>query len=461
MPNILRLLVVSSLVVALPVAGQDAPVSIDARFEADVVAPGCASGVFRDGKVVRTAGSGFADLEHRAPITSASLFYTGSLSKQFTALAVALAEREGLLDVDDRLRRWIPELDASADGITLRHLIHHTGGLREKWDLLAMQGVPIERTVITQPMVIDLLARQRGVLFPAGDRYSYSNSGYDLLATAIERASGESFREFTQRRIFRPLRMTTARFGDDWGEVIPGRVMGYTNRGGQWQRRPAMVETVGSGSLYASVDDLLAWLAAWDRGLLGDSTLAAQLETPGRLASGSDLGYAWGLIVDTWQDRRRVHHTGSLAGYRTAMWRLPEQRWAAVVLCNSAEARPADMVEQLALRDFPVAAGGPVTDELRSMFTVEDGALPYVLQPEELVGEYWSDELQARWQIVLEDGALLLRRTGLADLPAVLEHGGRLRIGNWRFTPERDAEKRVESLRVDRGGAAGVRLVRR
>ena len=443
-------------------AAQTRDARIDAIFRGYADAPGCAVGIRHNGAVVHRAGYGVADLEHGVPITPASVFYTGSLSKQFTATALALAEREGVLDVDDPLRKWLPEFDVSADGITLRHLVHHTGGLREKWALLAMQGLPAG-SVITQQMTIDLLARQRGVLFPAGQRYSYSNSGYDMMATAIERASGESLRAFADKRIFAPLGMRTARFGDHWGEVIPGRVMGYGLVGGEWQRWAAMVETVGSGSVYASVDDLLTWLAAWEGDLLGDSTLIGQLETTGRLGRNGPGGngpggarpvpYGWGLVVDQWQGRRRVHHTGALAGYRTAMWRLPSERWAAVLLCNTAEVNSAELMEQVARVEFPPPPG-PV-DQLGPMRTGPDVPKDTSAFPDDIPGVYWSDELQVHWIISRRDSTYVMKVGSAAPVPVVGIHREAVRIGNWLAVINRDADAAITGFTVN-----GVRFVR-
>lgn len=439
----------------LPLVGQSFSRAIDSMFAEIKAVPGCAVGVRHNGRVVHRAGYGLADLEHRVPITPGTVFYTGSLSKQFTATAVALAEREGLLSADDPIRRWLPEMPAIYDSITIRHLVHHTGGLREKWELLSLKGVPTATTVITQAMVLDLLSRQRGVLFPAGTRSGYSNSGYDLLATIVERASGESLRAFAEKRIFAPLSMRTARYGDNWGELITDRAMGYGNNDGEWQRLPAMVETVGSGSVYASVDDLLAWLASWESGLLGDAELQQKLETRGTLKHGELLDYAWGIGVDEWRGERRIQHSGALAGYRSAMWRLPGQRWAAVVLCNSADAKPGQVIERIAAMVVP--SSQPV-DRLSSMQTVNDGSLPFVIRLDELVGTYWSEELATVWHIEGEDGALVLRRGVVPNEVVTIQPDGRFRIGSWLFDPERDAGRQLTGFRLRSGTAAGVRF---
>lgn len=335
-------------------AAQDArQVRLDSIFAQPATGPGCAVGVRHNGEVTLRRSYGMADLEHQVPITSSSVFYTGSLSKQVTAMAVAMLAQDGVIDLDAPASRWIPEMTGPLAAITIRQMVHHTSGLREKWEVLRALGVDVERTVVTQQMVLDLVAREDTLLAPPGSTYRYNNTAYDLLATLVERASGMPFREFVQQRIFAPRGMKQSLFADQWGEVIPSRVMGYTRLGGAWRRAPAMVETVGSGSLHSTLEDMLTWVAWFDTATPSDSMLIRILETPGRLTDGRPMTYAFGLVVDTWEGERRISHTGALAGYRTAVWRLPESRWAAVVLCNSAEAVPAGLVALLARPGSP------------------------------------------------------------------------------------------------------------
>jgi len=470
---ILRAAVLTLL--ALPLAAQ-APAgpilpTIDALFAGQAAdAPGCAVGVRHQGRVIHRNGYGQADLEHRVPITPGSVFYTGSLSKQFTATAIALLARDGVVDLDAPARRWLPELPEVAGDVTIRHFIHHTGGLREKWDLLAMQGVPTATTLVTQQMVLDLVARQRGINFPAGTRYAYNNTGYDLLATILARATGSSIRAFAQERIFGPLGMTTARYADRYGELIPDRAMGYARRDSAWTMLPAMVETVGSGSVYASLDDLLRWVASWETGVLGDTALQRQLETVGTRSEGGPMSYAWGLVVDQWRGMRRVSHTGALAGYRTAIWRLPEQRWAAVVLCNSAEAMP----ERVAAQVAQVTLGGMLATELTVQSSAGGDASITIPPPPEipadLVGTYWSDELQVAWTITRRDDGYWLSRgtvpdvrittSAVPDFPAGTPPGGELRIGGWRVAMVRGADGGVEGLEIGAGRSTGILMHR-
>lgn len=226
----LRHLIVTLLLATAPLAAQgnaSRVARIDSLFTAvlpsPTASPGCAVGIRHNGEVVYRRAFGLADIGTRTPITPQSVFYTGSISKQFTAVSIALAVRDGLIDLDAPANRWITELPPMAAGITVRQMIHHTSGLREKWDLLAMKGVP-DSVVITQQMVLDLVARQRALNSAPGTRYAYNNTAYDLLATLLERATGKPIRRFSDERIFQPLGMSRTLYADRYGEPIADKV---------------------------------------------------------------------------------------------------------------------------------------------------------------------------------------------------------------------------------------------
>src|SRR5918994_6595138 len=203
--------VVVALLTAIAAAQPQSPpwaMKVDAVF-ADVAAPGspgCAVAVFRDGRIAYERGYGMADLEHDVPITPASVFYVGSLSKQFTAYAVALAAAEGKLSLDDQVKRWIPELPDYGSQMTVRHLVHHTSGLRDYNTVLDIAGRRNDEA-FDNPTVLRIVARQRALNFKPGDDYLYSNSGYVLVSLIVERATGVPLAEFAKTRMFQPLGM--------------------------------------------------------------------------------------------------------------------------------------------------------------------------------------------------------------------------------------------------------------
>jgi hypothetical protein len=201
--------------------------------------------------------------------------------------------------------------------------------------------------------------------------------------------------------------------------------------------------------------------------VLGDSALQRMLETPGRLANGNAMTYAWGLVVDEWGGMRRVSHTGALAGYRTAIWRLPSERWATVVLCNSAEARPERVAAEVARLTLGarVASAVSVASNAGGNASVTIPDPPAI--PPELAGTYWSDELQVHWTITARDGGYWLSRgavpdvqvttSAVPDFPRTAATSGlQLRIGGWRVQALRGADGSITELEVGAGVPRGV-----
>jgi CubicO group peptidase (beta-lactamase class C family) len=355
--------------------------------------PGCAVGIYRDGAVAYSRGFGSANLEHGVPITPDTVFYVGSVSKQFTAMSVALAARAGKLSLDDPVRKFLPELPDFGKPITLRHFIHHTGGLREKWDLLAMSGWR-EGDVVTPEDVLDRASRQREVNFPPGTDHLYNNTGYDLLSIIILRATGKTLAEYARERIFEPLGMKDTRFVDDRTAVIPRRAAGYAPLGeGRFRVDVPNVTTTGSGSVYTTVNDLALWDESFYTGKLGGKELTALVETPGTLEDGTRLTYAFGLTVDSYQGLRRVSHGGALAGYRAQMTRFPEKHFTVTALCNLGTANPGALATRVAeiYLGLPPEAGKD-----------EEQPQPEAFAPEEVEsygGVYESHELGVSWTL--------------------------------------------------------------
>lgn len=247
--------------------------------------PGCAVGVVQNGRFLHRRGYGMADLERRVLITPETVFYTGSVSKQFTAMSIALLVQDGKLSLDDSARKYVPEIPAAGAGITIRHMVHHLSGLREKWDLFLLRGLQ-DGDLVTQDDVLEVVKAQRELNFPPGSEMLYSNTAYDLLATIVQRVSGKSIRDFAADRIFGPLGMTRSQYVDDWSLLVPGRAAGHSVTGGKVSLSPAHVETVGSGSVYSTVEDMARWDESFYTGQLGGDALVRLVQTPGKLNDG-------------------------------------------------------------------------------------------------------------------------------------------------------------------------------
>ncbi len=310
--------------------------------------PGCALGISQGGRPVYLHGYGMSDLQHALAITPTSIFHVASISKEFAAYAIALLAADGRLSLDDDVRKYVPEVPDYGPRITIRHLIHHTSGLRDQWQLLGYAGWR-DDDLITEDDVLQIIARQRGVNFRPGDEWVYSNTGYTLLAVIVKRVSGQSLREFAQRRIFEPLGMRSTHFHDDHTMIVPGRTSAYQPRaGGGWSISIPVFDTYGATSLFTTAGDLLTWMANLDHPTVGTPALVAAAQTSGVLNDGTATGYGYGLSVGTYRGLTAIGHGGADAGYRAQVERYPERGIAISVLCNASIAAPNVLLRRVA-----------------------------------------------------------------------------------------------------------------
>jgi CubicO group peptidase (beta-lactamase class C family) len=330
--------------------------------------PGCAVGVARGGTVLLTRGYGMADLETGTPITPETIFESGSVAKQFTATATVLLALDGKLDLDDPVARYIPELPDYGRPLTIRHLLTHTSGLREWSALVAAQGWPRGTRRHTQDVLFDIVTRQRSLNYPVGDYYSYTNSGYGLLFTLVERVSGKPFEQFFEERVFGPLGMTHTSWRDDFTRLVPGRAQAYAREGQGWQLEMPFEDVVGPGGLLTTAGDWLIWNEALTNKTLG-TALVDSLSHRMRLTGGREIQYALGLVFTSYRGVPEVSHGGATAGYRTFLARYPDRgNLSIAVLCNVANADAGSYAHALAdalITDFPPAVA-PDTSALDS-----------------------------------------------------------------------------------------------
>ncbi|MEO8726910.1 MAG: serine hydrolase domain-containing protein [Acidobacteriaceae bacterium] len=314
--------------------------------------PGCALGVFRDGKIIYSKGYGLASVEVNAPIVPQTVFDIGSTSKQFTATSILLLERQGKLSLDDDVRKYIPELpDYSRAGyhrITILNLLNHTSGLRDYLSLLGMAGVNGD-SVTTDEDALSLVAHQKHLNFAPGSEWRYSNTGYFLLSVIVKRVAGMSLREFAVKNIFQPLDMTHTTFRDDHTMLISGRALAYDpGEKTGYKLDVSYFEQLGDGAVHTSVEDLAKWDENFYSGKLGGKGLVAELQEPGKLDNGKQLKYAKALFISDDRGLRTVRHGGAWGGYRAELLRFPDQHFSVACLCNLANADPEKRADQVA-----------------------------------------------------------------------------------------------------------------
>jgi CubicO group peptidase (beta-lactamase class C family) len=386
---------VTALCIASTAIAQQAELSIDARIDELFAdwnrddAPGAAVAVIRDGEIVYRNAFGMADLERSVPLTPDSVFEIGSISKQFTAMCILLLENDGELGLDDDIRNYVPEMPEYEAPITIRHLLHHTSGVRDIETLIPLAGWHWFNYHSLDEQLA-LITRQKALNFPPNTEYLYSNSGYILLALVVERLSGKSLPEFAEERIFGPLGMEHTLFWDTPGQIVPGRALSYspTDDGG-WSDETWNLPFYGPAGVYTTVGDLALWDANfYDNRLGGGAGLIERMETVGVLESGEAIDYAAGLVVQEFDGHRSVGHGGAWLGYRAGLMRLPDLRLTVASLSNAASMNVGSgSVVRLLLADEAEAG-----DESPSVdFEPPDGI---ELSAEELAayeGTWWND----------------------------------------------------------------------
>jgi CubicO group peptidase (beta-lactamase class C family) len=318
---------------------------VDALFEAltEGIQPGAAVMVIRDGEIVHQAGYGYANLEKQTPITADSAFRLASVSKQFTAMAIMVLAEDGALSVDDPVSRYLPEL-APYEGVTIRHMITHTSGLPEYYDLIdTRSGMP------TNADALAFLATMAEPVFVPGEQYEYSNPAYDMLAPLVESVSGQDFATFMRQRVFDPAGMQNSFIFDHSEPAIPHRVTGYEpdGEGFRLNDHDPLNHIVGSGGMYSTLNDFFRW----DRALYGENVVSrAAIDaafTPSRLNNGESTDYGFGWSIDDYIGHRRVRHGGSWIGFRTHIARYPDDGLSIVILSNRADFDPESYVDPI------------------------------------------------------------------------------------------------------------------
>ncbi len=298
------------------------------------LSPGAAVAVVRDGRVLLTKGYGYANLEHRTPITPATVFDVASVSKQFTGLAVAMLVDQGRIKLTDDIRKYLPELADVGRVITIDHLVHHTSGLRDWPGTLRLAGWQFD-DVISFRQILTFAANQRTLNFVPGSEYTYSNTGFNLLAEMVSRVTGTSFRAWTNEQLFRPLGMEHSHFHDDHREVVANRAYGYGRTPTGMEAITNNLTALGSSSLFTTVEDLARWVMNFDDPKVGGPKAMALSRTKGALNNGTQIPYAFGISHGQYRGRPTLSHGGSWAGFTTAVLHFPEQHFGVIVLANS------------------------------------------------------------------------------------------------------------------------------
>jgi len=375
--------------------------------------PGVAIAIVKDGKTVYENGFGMANLEHTIPITPNSIFDIASVSKQFAGFSIALLVEEGKINLDDDVRKYIPEFPDFDKTITIEHLVHHQSGLRDWVSALKLSGVRIE-DVVSFEQILEMTYQQKDLNFIPGDQYSYTNTGYNILVEVIQRVTKQPYEDWTKSNIFEPLEMSNTHFKTLYSEVIPNSVNSYyENENGTFFFSPNNLTAMGSSSLQTTATDLAKWMQNLDNPKVGQSPTIGLFQKQGVLNSGEITNYAFGVELDEYRGLKRIAHDGSWASFNTYVAYLPEHHFSVVVLFN----RPwwaQDMAQKII--DIYLA------DVLEAEIEDDDGSNIAITPYEEVIdmetlktylGSYnLENEPYAYIHVFLEDGQMHVQATG-------------------------------------------------
>jgi len=323
--------------------------SVDTLFEKwdKPDSPGAAVAVLQDGEVLYKQGYGSAQIEYEISITPETIFHVASVSKQFTAFAIAMLADEGKLSIDDDIHKYLPEVPDFGKAITIRHLIHHTSGLRDQWEALAMAGWRLD-DVITREQILNMVKNQKELNFAPGDLHVYCNTGYTLLAEIVARISRQSFPEWTQKNIFEPLRMNSTHFHDNHQMVVRNRAYSYAPKeGGGFEKRVLSYANVGATSLFTTVEDLLKWAHNFYDNRIGGSAVLEQMGEQCVLNDGEKIPYSFALSNGEYKGLSTVSHSGGDAGFRSHLVLFPEHKFAVAVLSNLGTINTSSLARQV------------------------------------------------------------------------------------------------------------------
>jgi D-alanyl-D-alanine carboxypeptidase len=387
--------------------------ALASRFLVRHRVPAVAYGVVREGRLLLQGAAGLASLELNAAARPTSVWEIGSVTKQFTAVAILQLVEDGRLSLDDSLRKHLPEAPESWSEVTIRHLLAHTSGIPNYTSLpvfaFALQSGTIPNRT---PQEMLALVERLPLQFRPGERFAYCNTGYYLLGMILERLTGQGYGALLEQRLFRPLGMRQTSVSSA-AEVLPGRVAGYSWSGTRFRNAPHWpVSSRGAaGALVSSVSDLARWEAALRNGTLLPPTRLEQMLRPQPLAGGGTASYGLGWALGRVAGRRVVAHGGGLPGWSADVTRFPEEGLAVIVLANRDGAPVSTLAAELARLYLPHSA------------TPADGAVAAPetdSHPQELAGI--ASALQGRSPAAGDErGRAFLRRMGRARRLRVLQ----------------------------------------
>lgn len=411
----------AGVAVALTMAAPAAAVPADFKARADALlkasfpaaGPGAAVIVTDDGRTVYEAGRGLADIAAKRPITPATVFRIGSITKQFSAAIILQLAAEGKLALDDKVSKFLPGYPAPGGEATVAQLLNHTVGIQS---YTGIPGWMVEANTNKAYSTEQMIALFKDLPAPSkpGEKWDYNNSGYVLVGAVIEKVTGMPWHQAVDERIAKPLGLTTIRYGVLEGET-PNMAAGYTEKDGKTVPSMKIHMSVphGAGALIGSVEDLAKWNAALHHGKIVPQPYYARMIARTAMPDGSSQDYGFGIGNRKVRGRAAVGHGGGIFGFSTDSIYLPKEDLFVAVFANSdqPETSPGKLMMQLAA----LAADDPFPTFTKASLNAKKIA-PWV-------GVYKLENGERR--VFLRDGKLFTQRSGGGELEAHASSDGR------------------------------------
>jgi len=296
--------------------------------------PGVSVMIVKDGKTVFKRGYGMANLEYDVPVTPATVFDIASVSKQFTGYAISTLIQQGKISPDDDIHKYLPEVPQFNKPITIRNLIHHTSGLRDWPATLHAAGWRWDES-FSYDDIMRMVSKQHDLDFEPGSRYSYSNTGYNLLAAIVTKVGGMPFGDWIAANIFKPLEMTHSQVLKAYNDVIKNFAGSYYEADGKYHKSNDALTAYGSSSIVTSTEDLAKWVIFFQEQLDKKDPVVMRMTETDTFTNGGKNNYAYGLEIGNFNGMRNISHTGGWAGFSTIIVNFPDQKLSIILLANT------------------------------------------------------------------------------------------------------------------------------
>ncbi|MBL7472072.1 serine hydrolase domain-containing protein [Robertkochia sediminum] len=368
--------------------------------------PGVAIGLVQNNQLMYEKYFGLANLDYEIQIHKGTSFHVASVSKQFTAFAILLLEDEGKLSLEDDIRIYLPEMHEFKHKITISHLLNHTSGLKDKYNLLRLSGWTLD-DVITNEQVLELIFNQETLNFKPNDKHMYSNANYALLAEIVARISKMSFAEFTHKRIFEPLHMYDSKFLDQKGQVVKNKSLSYLKVDSTYVEDLFNNFSVGATNLNTTITDLSKWAINYDTKTVGSEVIFTKMQTLQHLNNGETYGYANGLFINTYKGFKRIEHSGQDASYQAYLATFPELNLSVIFTNTNGEINGARMVYDI--MDIclkPYLKNKSSNSSITKLFTHKEPIEKTTTYLKQFEGYYWDEKDKNSRHIKVENDTL-------------------------------------------------------